>query len=83
MIDESLLHRMQRAVLGSETFDRGDGSADRRRERQTGEDPPAADKDGAGAALAVVAALFAPVRPRCSRNASSKVVRGSSSSWRR
>ncbi len=58
MVDEGLLQGMQRAVR-RQTLDGGhlravlhDG------ERQAGVDAPAVDQHGAGAALAVIAALF-------------------------
>ena len=60
MLDEGLLQRMQRASLG-QAFDCRDLRTvfhDRQREARV--DPPAIDQHGAGAALAVVAALFGP-----------------------
>jgi hypothetical protein len=58
VLDESLLDRMQSAVL-LEPFDRGDlvpFMHDRKRETRV--DSAAIDVDGTGAALAVIAALF-------------------------
>ena len=60
MVDEGLLQRMKRAAL-RQTLDRRDLRAvlhDRQREARI--DPPAIDQNGAGAALAVIAALFGP-----------------------
>ena len=48
------------------------------RQRQAGVDAPSVDQHRAGAALAVVAPFFEPVSCRCSRKASSSVVRVSS-----
>ena len=45
-------------------------------ECQAGQDAAPVEQDGAGAALAVVAAFLVPVRSRCSRSASSSVVQG-------
>ena len=58
MIDEGLLQRMQRAVL-RKPLDRGDACAILHdRQRQAGNNAPAVDQHGAGAALALVATLF-------------------------
>ncbi len=59
MVDEGLLHRMQFGPLRHETLD-GEHSApvDLHRWRQTGGNPPPVNMYGAGAALAVVAALL-------------------------
>ena len=57
-VQKGLLHRMQFAVLG-QAFDRGDGAALRAIGReQTGMDRIAVDHDGAGAAVAGVAAFL-------------------------
>ena len=56
--DEGGLHRMQRLALGK-AFDGGDACAVKGGgQRQAGIDAPAVDQDGAGAALAAIAALF-------------------------
>ena len=79
MLDEGGLHRMQ-VLRRAQPLDGGDLVAlVHHRERQAGVDPPAVDDDRAGAALAVIAAFLVPVRCRCSRSASSSVVRVSSS----
>ena len=58
MVDECLLQWVQRAI-GREAFDGGDLRAVLHdRERQAGIDAPAVNQHGAGAALAVIAALF-------------------------
>ena len=58
MVDERLLQRMQRAVV-RQAFDRGDLRAIvHDGERQARIDAPAVDQHGAGAALALIAALF-------------------------
>src|SRR4051812_28432104 len=58
MLHKGGLHRVQ--VLGrAQPLDGGDAVAFvHNRERQARKHPPAADDDGAGAALAVIAALF-------------------------
>ena len=59
VIDEGLLHRMQRAVRLGEAFDGGDLLAlDARGERQARQHAAAVDQHRAGAALAMVAALL-------------------------
>jgi hypothetical protein len=58
VVDESLLQRMQRS-FGSKPFDCRDlGAIFHASQCQAGIDPPSLDQDGAGAALAVIAALF-------------------------
>ena len=58
MVDEGLLQGMQRAVL-RQALDGGHlGAVLHDGERQAGIDPPAVDQHGAGAALAVIAALL-------------------------
>ena len=59
VLDEGVLDRMQRAVGTGQAFDRGDRRAIlHHRQGQAGVDPDAVDQDGAGAALAVVAAFL-------------------------
>ncbi len=58
MIDESLLHGMQAAIL-RQTFNGGDRAADGRRQGETGKHAPTLDQHSAGAALAMVASLLA------------------------
>ena len=59
VIDERLLHGMQRAVRPGEAFDRRDlASLRRRRKREAGENALAVHQDGASAALTVVAAFL-------------------------
>ena len=58
MVDEGLLHRMQRAVLG-QALDGGDlGAVLHHGKGQARNDAPFVDQHRAGAALAVVAALL-------------------------
>ena len=58
MVDERLLQRMQRAVR-RQSLDGGDlGAVLHDRQREAGIDPPPVDQHGAGAALAVIAALL-------------------------
>src|SRR6266566_2204656 len=58
LVDEGLLHRVQPAARFGEPLDRRDRTAHRDREGQTGEHPRPVDQYRAGAALAMVAALF-------------------------
>ncbi len=83
VLEEGCLDRMQAAVCGRETFDGRDLSAlGLRGERQAGKDALAIDMDGAGAALALIAALLGAGQRKVSRSASSSVTRGSTaSSW--
>ena len=82
VVDERGLHRMQ-IVTVRQALDRRDRVAVvHHGERQAGVDPAAVDQHGAGAALSVVAALFRAGSARCSRKASSRVVRESNvRSW--
>jgi hypothetical protein len=64
MVDEGLLHRMQRPVRLGETLDRRDVTAfGRGGKREAGQHTPAVDDHGACAALAVVAALLGACQP--------------------
>src|SRR5437016_756901 len=64
VVDEGLLHRMQRSIAGCEALDRADGAAlRRRREHEAGDHPPPIEQNRAGAALAVVAALLGAGQP--------------------
>eukprot|EP01032_Pedospumella_encystans_P027696 gene27697-31289_t len=59
VVDEGLLHRMQRAVGRGDALDGGDGAAvGLHAQREAGGDAPAVEVHGAGTALAVVAALL-------------------------
>ena len=79
VLDERRLQRVQ-VVRRAQPLDGDDLVAlVHDRERQAGVDAPAVDQHRAGAALAVVAALLGAGECRCSRRASSSVVRGSSS----
>ena len=76
MVDEGLLQRMQRAVVG-QALDGGDlGAVLHDGQGQAGIDAPAVDQHRAGAALAVVAALLGAGQVEWSRSASSRVVQG-------
>ena len=64
LLDERLLHQVQ-FVVGGQAFDGGDlPPLDRDGEHQAGVHPPAVDQHGAGATLAVVAALLAAGQPQ-------------------
>src|SRR5262249_3551857 len=58
VFDERGLHGMQR-LTARDAFDRHDlGAVVAQRQREAGIDPPSVDQDGAGAALAAIAALL-------------------------
>src|SRR5690348_12331314 len=59
VVDEGLLHRVQRAVGRGDSFDRRHRmTLDRSRKGKTGQNPPSIDKDGTRTALAVITAFL-------------------------